>query len=201
MRKFVTPACQNAWDSRLAFPIPWAKIWRIKSFFATPRDQMVWLKLQHRNLYVAGHDPADNTCRACTERESQLHLCECTVIHMEFWSHIIKMAVATGMPAPQDTSAFLATGALSWYTVISNFHSGIFFIGWRCLYAASVKSRIDNKPLDLEAALKRTVAMIIGRLKAYGGKWKRWIAKTRHQRKPGVRPPAEIFDPTRRNDE
>jgi len=107
---------------------------------------------------------------------------------MEFWSHIIKMAVATGMPAPQDTSAFLATGALSWYTVISNFHSGIFFIGWRCLYAASVKSRIDNKPLDLEAALKRTVAMIIGRLKAYGGKWKRWIAKTRHQRKPGVIP-------------
>ena len=56
------------------------------------------------------------------------------------------------------------------------------------MYAAIVQSRIDVKPLDLESALKRAVAMIISRLRAYGYKWKQWIAKTKHQRDPGIIP-------------
>ena len=188
LRMFVTPACQIAWDKRLAFPIPWNKVWKIKSFFATPRDQIPWLKLQHRNLYVAGHDPVDDRCRACSDRESQVHLCECDIIHDEYWSHLLEVATHTGMPQPQDTPTFLATGALSPTTAVSKHHSGILYLGWRCLYAAIVQSRVDGTPLALDKALQRAISMIIGRLRAYGVQWRQWVGATRHTSKPGAIP-------------
>ena len=47
---------QNKWTLRLdGVSIPWSKVWGIKSFYATPRDQVTWLKLMHRNLYLAPH--------------------------------------------------------------------------------------------------------------------------------------------------
>ena len=36
--------------------------------------------------------------------------------------------------------------------------------------------------MDLERALKRAVAMIIGRLRAYGGRWKEWVSVGEGQR-------------------
>ena len=36
--------------------VPWGEIWRITSLYCTPRDQITWLKLVHRNLYVANRD-------------------------------------------------------------------------------------------------------------------------------------------------
>ena len=39
---------------------------------------------------------------------------------------------------------------------------------------------------DLETALKRMVAMLIGRITAYGEKWRRWFAKQQHQSDPKV---------------
>ena len=45
---------QRNWTSRLdQIKIPWTKVWSIKTFYATPRDQVTWLKLMHRNLYLA----------------------------------------------------------------------------------------------------------------------------------------------------
>ena len=68
-------------------------VWRMKSFFATPRDAMTWLKLQHRNLYTVLHDVsiADTSCRACNSGENQLHLCECDVIMRRFWEPVIEV--------------------------------------------------------------------------------------------------------------
>ena len=86
------------------------------------------------------------------------------------------------------TPAFIATGALSESHAISRFHASVWFLGWRCLYAAVVNSRVDAKPLDLDAALRRVVSMQIGRLKAYGGKWRTWVNQGRHQRKPRAIP-------------
>ena len=35
------------------------------------------------------------------------------------------------------------------------------FLGWRCLYAETVNSRIESRTIDLEKALKRAVSMLI----------------------------------------
>ena len=167
---------------QLTWTLPESKIWRMRSFFATPRDMIPGLKLQHRNLYVAGHDPNDSTCRACACNESQLHLCECPVIWQGYWTPVLSIMEDTGMPRPRDDVAFLATGALSQDKVIDRDRAGMWFLAWRCLYAEIVRSRVEALTLDLDKALKRYVAMIIGRLKAYGAKWRRWVDKSRHQR-------------------
>ena len=39
-------------------------------------------------------------------------------------------------------------------------------------------------PLDCERALKRTVAMLIGRLRAYGSRWQGWVADGSLQQQP-----------------
>ena len=79
---------------------------------------------------------------------------------------------------------FLATGALTPDKVISRHYSIIWFLGWRCLYAETVSSRIENRTIDLESALKRAVSMLIGRLKAYGVKWADWVRASRLRTNP-----------------
>ena len=213
MRKFVSPltdeeGCCAAWHHRLQQPTPppartsgftpldpqamerWGKTWKIKSWYATPRDQITLLKLQHRTLYVAQREaPPMDKCRACGScAENQQHLCECDVMFNEYWADLLQLAVATGMPTPQDVPTFLLTGWLGKDAkgnerVISNDHAGIFFIGWRCLYAEIVRSRVDAIRIDLEKALRRAVAMIIGRIKAALSFWKSRVQTTRYQRR------------------
>ena len=186
MRKFVVPACEASWNAHLNATLPWKKIWRITSTFATPRDQLTGLKLVHRNLYVAQREPHDKSCRACPEEESMLHLCECGVIREEFWSELIELAKATGMPAPIDDVIFIATGALANDKVVSRYHSIIWFLGWRCLYAEVVNSRVESRTISLDNALKRVVSMLIGRLRAYGKKWADWVQASRLRTKPNT---------------
>ena len=186
MRKFVVPACEASWNAHLNATLPWKKIWRITSTFATPRDQLTGLKLVHRNLYVAQREPHDKSCRACPEEESMLHLCECGVIREEFWSELIELAKATGMPAPIDDVIFFATGALANDKVVSRYHSIIWFLGWRCLYAEVVNSRVESRTISLDNALKRVVSMLIGRLRAYGKKWADWVQASRLRTKPNT---------------
>ena len=76
-----------------------------------------------------------------------LHLCECGVIREEFWSELIELAKATGMPAPIDDVIFIATGALANDKVVSRYHSIIWFLGWRCLYAEVVNSRVESRTI------------------------------------------------------
>jgi len=195
MRKFKPPACLRVWESKMgigADRLPDKKIWKRKSTFSTPRDRIPGLKLLHRNLYVAGNDLNDNQCRACTERESQLHLCECNIIRDEFWEPLIRIATSTGMQDPQDKTVWIATGAYSTRQdgglnkVTSPNYAIYWDIGWRCLYAAIVKSRIEQQTLDLEKALARTIAMTISRLRAYGGRWKEWVRNTDFQTQPKI---------------
>ena len=70
--------------------------------------------------------------------------------------------------------------------VISQHHSIIWFLGWRCVYAEIVNSRVENRTLDLERALKRAISMLIGRLKAYGKKWREWVVASRHRTTPNT---------------
>ena len=115
-----------------------------------------------------------------------LHLCECGVIRAEFWSELIELAKATGMPTPIDETIFIATGALARDKVISRYHSIIWFLGWRCLYAEIVSSRVESRTLSLDNALKRVVSMLIGRLRAYGRKWSDWVRASRLRTVPNT---------------
>ena len=53
-------------------------------------------------------------------------------------------------------------------------------LGWRCLYAEITHARVDNVQIDLKRALKRTIAMSIARIKAYGERWHRWYRRICH---------------------
>ena len=101
LRKMVPPAAEAAWQSRLNVAIPWSKVWSIKSFYATPHDQFTWLKVMHRNLFVAGNGGADDTaCRACPQRESIAHLVHCQVIREIFWKPLLALMRELGFPLP-----------------------------------------------------------------------------------------------------
>ena len=67
----------TTWQQRYpARTMPWDKVWRITCFYCTPRDQIKWLKLHHRNLYVANRDPSiqDQGCKTgCGQPESMKH--------------------------------------------------------------------------------------------------------------------------------
>ena len=49
------------------------------------------------------------------------------------------------------------------------------------IYAEITRARIEDTALDLNKALRRTFALLISRVKAYGEKWKLWYNKQRMQ--------------------
>ena len=49
-----------------------------------------------------------------------------------------------------------------------------------------MESRIDDTPLNLEKALKRCVAMVVGRMRSYECFWKRWVNTARYRKQPNV---------------
>ena len=151
---------------------------------------MAWLKLQHRNLFTASRDDTcDGKCRACkVAQENQLHLCECPVIHRDFWGPVIKVIRDMGYPVPADVTAYLAVGRLTDDKCVGPQESGVLFIAWRCLYAATVHARIENKEIRLEAALRRCMRDIVRRLTSYGETWVHWSATRRLTRKTNIVP-------------
>ena len=66
------------------------------------------------------------------------------------------------------------------WSVVKPEQSGLMFIAWRCLYAAIVGSRVDNRPLNLEYAYYRTLQMTITRVRAYGEKWRLWCVRNKY---------------------
>ena len=102
----------------------------------------------HRNLYTVGHrtDIDDNSCRACTVPENQLHLGTCDVICEEFWTPLIQLMDDLGLPTPVETErdSFVLLGVYQETgkdpTVVRPEQSGLMFIAWRCLYAVQKSS-------------------------------------------------------------
>ena len=96
------------------------------------------------------------------------------------------------MYEPQDKTVWIATGSYSTRQdgklnkVVSPNYAIYWDLGGWCLYAAIVKSRIEQQTLNLEKALARTIAMIISRLRAYGGRWHEWVRNTEFQTKPKI---------------
>ena len=150
--------------------VPWHRVWRIKSFYVTPRDQLTWLKVMHRNLYLAGNSSeGDTSCRVCADKENIIHLVRCAKIKAAFWDKIARVMEEMQMEVPQGAlgrEAFWILGRLDHQRVVGPVQSGIVFIAWRCLYAEVVQARLEDKELNLEHAYARLIRMIISRLKA-----------------------------------
>ena len=153
-------------------------VWRIRSFFVTPRDQIVWLKLMHRNLYTADRDDnSDGLCKACARyRENQIYLAGCFVIVRSYWTPVIDLISALGgeTPGPGQRTSYLTVGRVDDRTCVGQTAAGVLFLAWRALYAATVNSRVRNRPLNLNWALKYLGSMVVKRLTAYGEKWMTW---------------------------
>jgi len=178
MRKFKPSAAEVEWSRRLSTNLPWDLIWKIRPTFATPRDQIPGLKLLHRTLFTASQDSScqDPSCRACPSRENQEHLADCPIIKLEFWDCIIDFLIKTGMDKPLNDHHLKISGTLSRRKTIDRHRASLWFIAWRCLYAATVASRIDHAPLDLEKAYKRAIALLHSRVRATGMKWQKWAS-------------------------
>ena len=180
VRKMKALSAEAAWTifRRLPLPMPWNKIWRIRSFYVSPRDQLAWLKVMHRNLYLAGNAKEDDTsCRTCDERENIMHLVQCGDMLAKFWNKIAAVMVRMGFTVPHmrmEREAFWLLGRLDHAKAVGPEQAGIMFIAWRCLYAAIVHSRVENAPLDLPRAYNRVWQMTITRLRAEGEKWNLW---------------------------
>ena len=89
-----------------------------------------------------------SSCRACAvAQENQLHLCECPVafVDRDFWRPILKVISDMGYPVPADVTAYLAVGRVTDDKCVGPQESEILFIAWRCLYAATVHARVENK--------------------------------------------------------
>ena len=174
------PPAQAVWEAKMG-AIKWKKVWRIRSFFTTPRDQATWLKMLHRNLYVNQRDPdTDGKCNAhgCGQEESMSHLATCSKIRQGFWSKMETLVHKLGMKGG-TTPRFWLFGARDDDTYVDDEEAGVIQLAWRCLYAETVHARKEKKILRMDAAYARTVLMIISRLKAQGQKWYRWYSKTR----------------------
>ena len=135
------------------------------------------------NTFVVVKSPAARRNPTCLQwqscgQESQSHLGTCDIICEEFWTPLITLMDDLGFPTPVETEhdSFVLLGVYQETgkdpTVVRPEQSGLMFIAWRCLYAEVVRSRIDERPIDLAAAYKRTIQVTITRLKAYEEKWK-----------------------------
>ena len=197
LRKFVAPVSEEAWKER-GVDVPWYATYKLGSFYATPRDRVQWIKLWHRTLYTVGHrTDMDNKCRACSEKENQLHLCTCDILRLEFWDPVIALLEAMEMPTPANITDFIVGGRMRAANPegggdeginIDDSHAGMMFLAWRCLYAEITNSREEKETLNLQRAYDRLISMTVSRLTAYGEKWLQWVAIGRNKRKTNLIP-------------
>ena len=185
-KKFIPPsAVEQKW--REIFPtidIDFEKVWKMKWLAVSSRDRMTWIKVMHRTIFVAKHDPnSDGVCRACDEQENALHLCNCPVITDEYWDHVIELLTKLGMDPPEHTPAFIALGRIDSTNQIVNELAGIMALAWRCIYAEIVESRKTGSPLSTEKAHDRLISMVHSRTVAEASRWKKWVDKSLFQTK------------------
>lgn len=190
--KMKPPASEEGWRMRLpGRALPFPTIWKLKPMYVSRRDTLTWMKLKHRNLYVANRDRTivNNACLCCgTHPESMGHLSTCIVIRRDFWDKIISLIENLGLDVPGDREAYILLGRQNDQKTMNREAAALIALGWRCLYAEITRARINNEQINLKRALKRTFAMIISRTRAYGEKWLKWFRRTCHSSKSKLIP-------------
>ena len=69
-----------------------------------------------------------------------------------------------------STPIFIILGITETNGIVCKEGAAILAIAWRCLYAEITRARVEDTALDLNKALRRTRALLISRVKAYGEK-------------------------------
>ena len=162
--------------------IPIKKTWKIECKYCTPKDQLTWLKVQHKNLYLQ----REEHCLACGQANERVyHLCMCSVLRTEFWSHFLELCRRRGVAiaSNNEIGMMLATGRINDEQVIDDEASGIIFIAWRVLYAEIIHSRIEETRPSWKRAAKRGIGLLINRMTAWGEYWRKWYKKIRNTSK------------------
>jgi hypothetical protein len=180
------PACEAVWEQKLAQRIRFDKVWRIKADYVSPRDQIVRLKMQHRNLWVAAsggmHGSTKCSAAGCNEEEKQ-----------ELWlgarpyegSSGIKVATLMGKLKMNAGSSDLKwlLGIKEDGTKVDKEEAAMIFWAWRNLYAEVTRARVEGKQLNLKTAYANFVRMAFTRVVAYGAKWYRWYSRQHYKTK------------------
>jgi hypothetical protein len=140
----------------------------------SPRDQIVWLKIQHRNLWVAASEGmlGSTKCSAagCSEEEKQEHLVRCPAIRREFWDRVAALMGKLKMNAGSLDLKWLL-GFKEDGIKVDKEEAAMIFWAWRNLYAEVTRARIEGKQLNLKTAYENFVRMAFTGVVAYGAKW------------------------------
>ena len=107
------------------------------------------------------------------------HLATCPVIYDHYWTKIHDLMSKLGIRNVK-AEMFRLLGIRDKKSTVCKEGAAVLAIAWRCLYAETVRSRIQGSSPDWNKTLKRAVAMLIGRVTAYGEKWRLWYLKQRH---------------------
>jgi len=169
-RKFKPPlGSQAKWQERLGLFLNWYKIWKIKSLFASPRDQITWLKLMHRNLYIPPNpeDNTDESCPFCHVKFNEQHLSECKELIDKVWNPLLALLHSIHGIQPDNIPVFITLGQISKDEVICKHLSVLLFLAWRCVYAEIIQGRLENKKIKYSRAYHRAISMTITRITAY----------------------------------
>ena len=162
--------------------------------YVTPRDRVVVMKLQHRNLWVAkqgGLGPTGCTARGCQHEESQMHLVLCDKMGYwpEVWTHMNQLQLLTGSP-PASTAEKLELWVAfqlprdqadpTEAVMISREAAAYITWAWRALYAEIFAARDENRNFKAARALRATVRFAYLRVLAHGMKWRTWYPRQRY---------------------
>ena len=163
--------------------------------YVTPRDRVVVMKLQHRNLWVAkqgGLGPTGCTARGCQHEESQMHLVLCDKMGYwpEVWTHMNQLQLLTGSP-PASTAEKLKlwvafqlprnqANPTKKAVMISEEAAAYITWAWRALYAEIIAARDENRNFRAARALRATARWAYLRVLAHGIKWRTWYLRQRY---------------------
>jgi len=183
------PLAETTWADRLG-RTDFSKVWGIRADYVTPRDQVSWLKVQHRNLRVAASGGFQDTkcrVRGCRGEENQEHLVSCPGIQRDFWVSVAILMNHLGMSVTNTSKTWLL-GIKADGSRVSREEAAIIFWAWRCLYAEVVSARVGNQQMNPSKAYANLTRMAYTRVKAYGAKWYRWYSRQHRKRDAKVVP-------------